>query len=106
MSTVRLRPLVKSISPAFPVVFGYLPIGFAYGVLANNAGLSIFQTVLMSIIVYAGSSQLIAVSYVCASRGPLFHYHHHLYRQFTAYVNVRRPCALLTPLEKLAGSFI
>jgi 4-azaleucine resistance transporter AzlC len=51
-----------TISTAMPVVLGYLPIGFAYGVLAINAGLSIFQIVLMSIIVYAGSSQLIAVS--------------------------------------------
>lgn len=52
----------NTLSAAMPVVFGYLPIGFAYGVLAINAGLSIFQTVLMSIIVYAGSAQLIAVS--------------------------------------------
>lgn len=50
------------LSSALPVVLGYLPIGFAYGVLAINAGLSIFQIVLMSIIVYAGSAQLIAVS--------------------------------------------
>ncbi|MAT44318.1 MAG: branched-chain amino acid ABC transporter permease [Anaerolineaceae bacterium] len=71
MSTVRLRPLVKSISPAFPVVFGYLPIGFAYGVLANNAGLSVFQTVLMSIIVYAGSSQLIAVGLFAQAVEPI-----------------------------------
>ena len=52
----------QSITPALPVVMGYLPIGFAYGVLAVNGGLSTFQTVLMSIIVYAGSSQLIAAS--------------------------------------------
>ena len=54
-----------------PVVMGYLPIGFAYGVLAINAGLSIFQTVLMSIIVYAGSSQLIAVSLFAQAIHPL-----------------------------------
>ena len=53
---------LQSISPALPVVMGYLPIGFAYGVLAVNGGLSTFHTVLMSIIVYAGSSQLIAAS--------------------------------------------
>lgn len=52
----------NTLSITMPVVLGYLPIGFAYGVLAINAGLSIFQTVLMSIIVYAGSAQLIAVS--------------------------------------------
>jgi 4-azaleucine resistance transporter AzlC len=42
-------------------VLGYLPIGFAYGILAQKAGLSTFSTLLMSLLVYAGSSQLIAV---------------------------------------------
>lgn len=50
---------------------GYLPIGFAYGVLAINAGLTIFQTVLMSIIVFAGSAQLIAVSLFAQMLHPL-----------------------------------
>ena len=59
------------ITTAFPVVMGYLPIGFAYGVLAINAGLSIFQTVLMSIIVFAGSAQLIAVSLFAQILHPL-----------------------------------
>ncbi|MBE0685146.1 MAG: AzlC family ABC transporter permease, partial [Anaerolineaceae bacterium] len=54
-----------------PIVLGYLPIGFAYGVLAINAGLSIIQTILMSIIVYAGSAQLIAVSLFAQAIHPL-----------------------------------
>jgi 4-azaleucine resistance transporter AzlC len=45
---------------AMPIVMGYMPIGMAYGVLAQQAGLSTFNTVAMSVIVYAGSSQLIA----------------------------------------------
>ncbi len=61
----------QTISPAFAVMMGYLPIGFAYGVLAVNAGLSIFQTVLMSIIVYAGSSQLIAASLFAQMINPI-----------------------------------
>lgn len=61
----------KTLSASMPVVLGYLPIGFAYGVLAINAGLSIFQTVLMSIIVYAGSAQLIAVSLFAQAIHPL-----------------------------------
>jgi 4-azaleucine resistance transporter AzlC len=60
-----------TLSTALPIVMGYLPIGFAYGVLAINAGLSIFQTVLMSIIVYAGSAQLIAVSLLAQSIHPI-----------------------------------
>ena len=48
-------------SRALPIVLGYVPIGFATGVLAQKAGLSTFNTVAMSLLVYAGSSQLIAV---------------------------------------------
>ncbi|KEO83617.1 AzlC family ABC transporter permease [Tumebacillus flagellatus] len=53
-------PVVRGVLQALPVVMGYIPIGFAYGVLAGQAHLSLFSTLLMSLIVYAGSSQLIA----------------------------------------------
>ena len=43
---------------------GYIPIGFAFGVLARKAEISAFNTVLMSLVVYAGSSQLIAVGLI------------------------------------------
>lgn len=39
--------------PAVPVVLGYLPVGFAYGVLGVNAGISTLNTILMSLIVFA-----------------------------------------------------
>ena len=53
-------PIVRGILQAMPVVMGYIPVGFAYGVLAGQAGLTLFSTLLMSVLVYAGSSQLIA----------------------------------------------
>ena len=57
----------RGMTRALPIVFGYIPIGFAYGVLAQQAGLSTINTLLMSAIVYAGSSQLIAVGLFAAS---------------------------------------
>ena len=51
---------------AMPIMLGYIPVGFAYGVLAQKAGISVFNTLLMSIVVYAGSSQLIAVGLISA----------------------------------------
>lgn len=51
---------LRGVTRATPIVMGYVPIGFAYGVLAQQAGLSILNTVLMSLLVYAGSAQLIA----------------------------------------------
>ncbi len=45
---------------ATPIVLGYIPIGLTFGVLAQKAGLSGFNTLMMSLLVYAGSSQLVA----------------------------------------------
>ncbi len=53
--------LWTGLSQATPIALGYIPIGFAYGVLASKAGLSAPNTLLMSVIVFAGSAQLIAV---------------------------------------------
>jgi 4-azaleucine resistance transporter AzlC len=61
---------LQALAPALPVVMGYLPIGFAYGVLAINAGLTPFETIAMSVVVYAGSAQLMAVSLFQAGINP------------------------------------
>lgn len=71
MTLTKNSSPITWVAPAFPIMMGYLPIGFAYGVLAVNAGLSVFQTVLMSIIVYAGSSQLIAASLFAQMVNPI-----------------------------------
>ncbi len=52
------------------MVVGYLPIGIAYGILARQAGFSLFQTVSLSLFVYAGASQFIAVSMIAAGTNP------------------------------------
>jgi 4-azaleucine resistance transporter AzlC len=56
------RALLQGVLNTIPIVFGYIPIGVAFGVLAKKAGLSDANTLLLSILVYAGSSQLIALS--------------------------------------------
>ena len=54
--------LKAGLSAGWPICLGYLPIGMAFGVLAQKAGLTPLQIGLMSIMVFAGSSQFIAVS--------------------------------------------
>lgn len=49
-------------SAAWPICLGYIPIGLAFGVLARKAGLTPLQIGMMSLFVFAGSSQFIAVS--------------------------------------------
>lgn len=60
----------RGIRRATPIVLGYVPIGFAYGVLAGKSGLSETNAFLMSIIVFAGSAQFIAVGLFAAGTGP------------------------------------
>jgi len=68
---VKTGRWLRGVSRALPITLGYVPIGFAYGVLAQKAGLSAFNTLSMSIFVYAGSSQLIAVGLFAAGAAPL-----------------------------------
>ena len=49
---------------ALPIVLGYLPVGMGFGVLARKAGLTIFEAGLMSLLVYTGASQFIAIEMI------------------------------------------
>lgn len=62
--------LTDALRRTVPIILGYLPIGFAYGVLAQKTGLSSVNTLLMSLLVFAGSAQLIAVGLFAAGTGP------------------------------------
>lgn len=64
--TGKQRPLKGGVAAAWPICLGYVPIGLAFGVLAQKAGLSPLQIGLMSVFVFAGSSQFIAVSMLAA----------------------------------------
>ena len=53
---------LKGARTAIPIMLGYFPAGFAFGVLAREAGLSVAEVSLMSLIVYTGTSQFITVA--------------------------------------------
>jgi 4-azaleucine resistance transporter AzlC len=48
----------------FPLVVGAIPFGIIFGTLADTAGLSFYATVGMSLFVFAGASQFVALSLV------------------------------------------
>ena len=50
----------------FPLVVGAIPFGILYGTLAASSGLSFTAAVAMSIFVFAGASQFIAIGLVTA----------------------------------------
>ena len=59
------------LSAGWPICLGYIPIGLAFGVLAQKAGMTPLEIGLMSILVFAGSSQFIAVSMLAAGASSL-----------------------------------
>ena len=52
-----------------PLALGCIPFGIAYGILAVQAGLTVAETMLMSLVVFAGASQFIAVVMLQAGAG-------------------------------------
>lgn len=45
-----------------PVMIGYVFLGFGFGLLALQNGLSLWWAMAMSVLVYAGSMQFVAVT--------------------------------------------
>ena len=64
MSDGQFRDGAKA---ALPIVLGYLPVGIAFGVLARKAGLTPLEAGSMSILVYAGASQFLAIEMISKS---------------------------------------
>jgi 4-azaleucine resistance transporter AzlC len=70
-STSSNAAIRSGLNAGWPICLGYLPIGMAFGVLAQKSGLTPLQIGLMSIIVFAGSSQFIAVSMLAGGASAL-----------------------------------
>lgn len=48
---------VAGFKKSLPVAMGYLPAGIAFGVLAQVAGIPVWATIMLSIVLYAGAAQ-------------------------------------------------
>ena len=64
-------PQVPGFIQAFPIMMGYLPVSFAFGLVASQAKISLLSTFLMSFLVYAGCSQFVAVGMLVAGASVL-----------------------------------
>ncbi|MES9906124.1 MAG: AzlC family ABC transporter permease [Sedimenticola sp.] len=56
---------------SLPVMFGYVPLGMAFGVLFQDLGYAWYYAPLMGIFVYAGAAQFMAVGLLSAQAGLL-----------------------------------
>ncbi|UOQ46515.1 AzlC family ABC transporter permease [Halobacillus salinarum] len=65
----RLHMVRRGMMAGLPIMLGYLPIAITYGVLASQSGMNLLELTLMSMLVFAGAAQFLAVSMVAASTG-------------------------------------
>ena len=57
------RPsFLSGLTASLPIVMGYLPIAFSFGVAATRAGFSATEAFALSLIIYAGASQFLALA--------------------------------------------
>nr|WP_234402444.1 AzlC family ABC transporter permease [Oceanobacillus damuensis] len=66
-----LHMIRRGLLTGFPIMLGYLPVALTYGVLAKQAGMSLTELTLMSIMVFAGASQFMAVNMIAVGAGAL-----------------------------------
>lgn len=59
-----------AIQHSAPVAMGYLPAGIAFGVLMSAAGLPLWLTLAMSLILYSGAAQYAAIPLLATGAGP------------------------------------
>jgi 4-azaleucine resistance transporter AzlC len=59
----------KGLQAGVSIGIGYFPVALTFGLLAKTTGLSIYESVLMSMIVFAGASQYISLSLIAYGTG-------------------------------------
>lgn len=58
----RAPGLIHGLTASLPVVIGYFPIAFSFGVTASKAGFSAMEATFLSVVIFAGASQFFALA--------------------------------------------
>lgn len=59
----------KGLQAGISIGIGYFPIALTFGLLAKTTGLSLYESLLMSMVVFAGASQYISLSLIAYGTG-------------------------------------
>lgn len=65
----RITEFIHGARDIVPMIVGAIPFGIIFGTLAGGAGLSAWQAIGMSMLVFAGSSQFIAITLLSGGAG-------------------------------------
>ncbi|MFD1361360.1 AzlC family ABC transporter permease [Lentibacillus salinarum] len=68
-SSPAVHMVRRGIAVGFPIMLGYLPIAITYGVLAKQAGMTLTELTLMSVMVFAGASQFMGANMIAVGAG-------------------------------------
>jgi 4-azaleucine resistance transporter AzlC len=93
-----LTTLKAAFPLTIPVMTGYLFLGTAYGILMNAKGYGVGWTLLISLLVYAGSMQYVGVTLLTSAFHPLHAF------LLTLMVNARHLFYGISMLEKYKGA--
>lgn len=63
---VRVSTFTQGVVDSLPIVIGYLPIAFAFGLSAVKLGFTPLESTLFSVLIYAGASQFVITALLSA----------------------------------------
>ena len=69
--SVRRRALAAAFPYTIPILTGFLALGFAYGLYMRTSGFSMWYPMLMSLTIFGGSLEFVAVTMLLGTFAPL-----------------------------------
>lgn len=94
---IKKEALKAAFPVTIPVLTGYIFLGMGYGVLMNSIGYGLGWTVLMSLLIFAGSIQYIAIALLTSAFNPFYTL------MLTLMVNARHLFYGISMLERFKG---
>ncbi len=70
--TEKKKALLETFPHTIPIMTGYIFLGAAYGIIMNSKGYGVIWALLMSLIVYAGSAQYVAITFLTSVFNPIY----------------------------------
>ncbi|MBC8452612.1 MAG: AzlC family ABC transporter permease [Spirochaetes bacterium] len=64
--TVSNNPIQRGVTAGFPIFIGYFPAAMAFGLIANSIDLTLYESMLFSMVLFAGASQFFALNLIAS----------------------------------------
>lgn len=72
MSATGQKPgFASGLAAGLPIVLAYFPVAVSFGVAAGKSGFSLAEAAFLSVVIYAGASQFLAVALIAGGAAPV-----------------------------------